>query len=90
MIYHIKISLFVFLVLIFTSIPISFIYLSGVFEFLGSHIILGIPCSWILLRGIENKVPVGIASIVMPTGYVALVVTGCLSLLGFGRWFDGL
>ncbi len=90
MIYHMKLSLFIFLVLISTSIPISFIYLSGVLKYLGSHIILGIPCSGILLWRIGKKVPVELFPIVMPVGYVAFVLSAILSLLGFGRLLDGL
>jgi hypothetical protein len=90
MIYHMKLSLFVFLTLIFTSIPISFIYYSDVLQWPGGHIIFGILCSWMLLWAIEKKVPTEIVSIVMPIAYLSLVLTGFLSLRGFGPLFDGL
>jgi hypothetical protein len=51
---------------------------------------LGIPCSWMLLKNIERKSPMEITSIVMPVGYVALIVTALLSPLGFGPLFEGL
>jgi hypothetical protein len=90
--YYVKFVLLVFSALISVSIPMTFIQLSIDPSRMGvdTHLVLGIPCSWILLKIIERKNPIEITSIVMPVGYVALIVTALLSLVGFGPLFEGL
>jgi hypothetical protein len=90
--YYVKLVLLVFSALISASIPMTVIYLSADPSRMGigTHLVLGIPCSWMLLKNIERKSPMEITSIVIPVGYVALIVTALLSPLGFGPLFEGL